>query len=87
MGGINQAAIDTRSPKLNGRVERAHRTHLDEFYSAYPIDFTSPSLNQVLEEWERIYNQVRPHRALDNLTPQEYIQRYYPSMDPCLSHM
>lgn len=85
--GLNLFVLPPRSPKLNGRVERAHRTHLDEFYSAYPIDFTSPSLNQVLEEWERIYNRVRPHRALDNLTPQEYIQRYYPSMDPCLSHM
>jgi transposase InsO family protein len=76
-----------RSPKLNGRVERAHRTHLDEFYSAYPIDFTSPSLNQVLEEWERIYNHVRPHGALDNLTPKEYIQQNYPLINPCLSHM
>ena len=85
--GLRLFVLPPRSPKLNGRVERAHRTHLDEFYSAYPIDFSSPSLNQVLEEWERIYNRVRPHLALDNLTPQEYIQRYYPSMNPCLSHM
>lgn len=85
--GLKLFILPPRSPKLNGRVERAHRTHLDEFYNAYPIDFSSPSLNRILEEWERIYNCVRPHRALDNLTPQEYIQRYYPSMNPCLSHM
>lgn len=85
--GLKLFVLPPRSPKLNGRVERAHRTHLDEFYSAYPIDFSSPSLNSVLEEWERIYNRVRPHRALDNLTPQEYILRNHPSMNPCLSHM
>lgn len=85
--GLKLFILPPRSPKLNGRVERAHRTHLDEFYSAYPIDFSSPSLNLVLEEWERIYNHVRPHRALDNLTPYEYIQHYHPSLDPCLSHM
>lgn len=85
--GLKLFVLPPRSPKLNGRVERAHRTHLDEFYSAYPIDFTSPSLNQVLEEWERIYNHVRPHRALDNLTPKEYIQQNYPLINPCLSHM
>ena len=85
--GLKLFVLPPRSPKLNGRVERAHRTHLDEFYSAYPIDFASPTLNNVLEEWERIYNKVRPHRALDNLTPYEYIQQYHPSMIPQLSHM
>lgn len=80
--GLKLFVLPPRSPKLNGRVERAHRTHLDEFYSAYPIDFTSPALNAVLEEWERIYNHVRPHRALDNLTPYEYIQLNHPSIVP-----
>lgn len=85
--GLKLFVLPPRSPKLNGRVERAHRTHLEEFYAAYPIDFSSPSLNQILEEWERIYNCVRPHRALDNLTPQEYILRYHPSVSLSLSHM
>jgi len=48
--GLKLFILPPRSPKLNGRVERAQRTHLDEFYSAYPIDFTSPFLNQVLEK-------------------------------------
>lgn len=79
--------LPPRSPKLNGRVERAHRTHLDEFYAVYPLEYQPLALNPVLREWERIYNHVRPHRALDNLSPSEYIQLHYPSVDPRLSHM
>ncbi|MBN1368323.1 MAG: transposase, partial [Dehalococcoidales bacterium] len=26
----------------------------------------------VIEEWGRGYNEVRPHSSLDNLTPEEY---------------
>jgi len=33
-----------------------------------------------LQDWERIYNQVRPHRALDNLSPAEYIRTHHPSV-------
>ncbi|NLN70592.1 MAG: transposase [Chloroflexi bacterium] len=63
---------------MNGRVERAHRTQLNEICSVYPIDFTSPALNIVLEEWERIYSEVRSHRTLDNLKLYEYIHQNPP---------
>lgn len=79
--------LPPHSPKLNGRVERAHRTHLDEFYAVYDLDYFPPVLNRVLQEWERIYNRVRPHRSLDNLSPAEYIQTYHPTISPPLSHM
>ena len=85
--GIHLFVLPPRSPKLNGRVERAHRTHLDEFYSVYYLEFEPSALNPVLREWERIYNYVRPHRALDNLSPAEYIQNHHPTICPRLSHM
>lgn len=84
--GVRLFVLPPRSPKLNGRVERAHRTHLDEFYAVYHLEYQPLALNSVLREWERIYNHVRPHRALDNLSPSEYIQCHYPSIDPRLSH-
>jgi len=31
---IKLFVLPPRSPKLNGYVERAHRTHLEEFYEA-----------------------------------------------------
>ena len=84
----SKPALPPHSPKLNGCVERAHRTHTEEFYQVYAADdWELPTLNKVLEEWERIYNQVRPHASLDNLTPKEYIQSNYPHCLPQLSHM
>lgn len=62
------------SPKLNGRVERAHRTHNEEFYEITPDACSSFSqLNQQLQRWEHIYNTVRPHQALGYLTPQQFL--------------
>jgi len=85
--GIRLFVLPPRSPKLNGCVERAHRTHVEEFYQVYADDWDLPVMNKVLQEWERIYNQVRPHHSLDNLTPREYILSHYPMSAPQLSHM
>jgi len=85
--GIRLFVLPPRSPKLNGCVERAHRTHGEEFYQVYADDWDIPVMNKVLEEWERIYNQVRPHHSLDNLTPKEYIQSNYPQSWSQVSHM
>jgi len=53
---IRLFVLPPRSPKLNGCVERAHRTHVEEFYQVYADDWEVPVMNKVLEEWERIYN-------------------------------
>ncbi len=72
---IRLFVLPPRSPKLNGRVERAHRTHLDEFYAfCHPLGDLQ-ELNAELRKWEWIYNHIHPHRALDNLTPRKYIDR------------
>lgn len=84
--GISLFVLPPRSPKLNGRVERAHRTHLDEFYAVHVPEGDLQSLNNALRAWEWVYNNVRPHRALDNLTPKQYIEKIT-SDDPRLSHM
>ena len=65
--------LPPRSPKLNGHVERAHRTHTEEFYEVedYPLDIVG--LNRALRGWEHTYNTVRPHQALGYLTPQQYL--------------
>lgn len=85
--GIRLFILPPRSPKLNGCVERAHRTHLEEFYQVYDYGLDLESLNATLSEWIRIYNFVRPHQSLDNLTPAEYIQQYHPQLAPRLSHI
>ena len=68
--------LPPRSPKLNAHVERAHRTHLEEFYEVIPDDWRVPELNRQLRNWENTYNCVRPHQSLRYLTPLEAVQRW-----------
>ena len=85
--GLRLFVLPPHSPKLNGRVERAHRTHLEEFYAVIPDSAQLDKLNIALYKWERVYNQIRPHQALDYLTPAEYINRYHPLVTSKKSHM
>lgn len=64
--------LPPRSPKLNGHVERANRTHREEFYEVEEVDLSLEEHNRQLEQWEYVYNSIRPHQALDYLTPYEY---------------
>jgi len=67
--------LPPRSPKLNGAVERAQRTHTEEFYELRPFsDFSVAALNREARAWERVYNTVRPHQALGYLTPLEFLR-------------
>ena len=71
--GIRLFVLPPRSPKLNGCVERAQRTHTEEFYELNDFPLQMPALNQQLLAWERTYNTVRPHQALGYLTPQQFL--------------
>jgi len=87
--GIRLFVLPPRSPKLNGHVERAQRTHAEEFYEVvdFPLEITA--LNQSLLAWEHTYNTIRPHQALDWKTPMEYIRECHPELASAayLSHM
>jgi putative transposase len=72
--GIKLFVLPPRSPKLNGHVERAQRTHTEEFYEVTDTGFEIAELNQALLQWERVYNTVRPHQALGYLTPKEFLK-------------
>src|SRR5579875_2522791 len=71
--GLRLFVLPPRSPKLNGQVERANRTHTEEFYEITPCSLPITQLNRELETWERTYNTVRPHQALGYLTPQQFL--------------
>ncbi len=74
--GIRLFALPPRSPKLNGAVERAQRTHTEEFYEVYELPWTATALNQHARQWEHTYNTVRPHQALGYLTPAEFLAHH-----------
>lgn len=71
--GIRHVYIKPRSPQLNGKVERSHRTDQEEFYQllAYTDDV---DLNKKLAEWEDFYNLHRPHGAHSGKTPYEALK-------------
>jgi transposase InsO family protein len=71
--------LPPRSPKLNGHVERAQRTHTEEFYEVTELECTVPAVNRQLREWERIYNTIRPHQALGYRTPREFLRTLAPA--------
>ena len=72
--GIKLFVLPPRSPKLNGYVERANRTHTEEFYEVTDTSFEMAELNKALLKWEYIYNTIRPHQSLGYLTPQKFLE-------------
>ncbi|HEX2986804.1 MAG TPA: integrase core domain-containing protein, partial [Chloroflexota bacterium] len=75
--GIRLFVLPPRSPKLNGAVERANRTHTEEFYHWSAASATVGELGPELRAWETIYNTVRPHQALGYLTPKQFLDQWY----------
>jgi transposase InsO family protein len=57
------------SPHLNGKVERAQKTVLNEFYPT--ADLKSSNLVDQLQEWQHFYNWHRPHGSLNGKTPMD----------------
>ena len=73
--GIKFFVLPPRLPKLNGAVERAHRTHTEEFYEVTEASFDLSELSEELSEWEQVYNTVRPHQALGYLTSLKFLEQ------------
>lgn len=71
--GLRLFVLPPRSPKLNGCVERAQRTHKEEFYQMLDPPESIQELRRLLLAQELCYNTVRPHQALGQLTPQQWL--------------
>lgn len=60
-------------PTDNPRVERSHLADDQEFHRFHrSCDRSFTSLKKDEAEWDRIWNDERPHQALNYLTPTEY---------------
>ena len=71
--GIAHVYIKKGTPRLNGKVERSHRTDQQEFYQL--LHFTDDkNLKKALDEWEKFYNLHRPHSAHKGKTPYEVLR-------------
>ncbi|GKS58167.1 IS481 family transposase [Nitrospira sp.] len=83
--GIRLFVLPPRSPKLNGAVERANRTHTEEFFESYAGELDLPTLRAAQRDWEDPYDHIRPHQALGYLTPAAYLAHHPTHRPP--SHM
>ncbi len=74
--GIKLFVLPPHSPKLNGAVERANRTYREEFYQCSDAPPTVEGFKPALRHYEDVYNFIRPHQALDYLTPAQFLQNW-----------
>jgi transposase InsO family protein len=66
--GIAQKNGHPNHPQTQGKIERFHQT-LKRWLAAQPAAATPEDLQAQLYRFQRIYNELRPHRALNRLTP------------------
>ena len=76
--GLSLFELPPRSPKLNGCVERTNRTYREDFYDCTAAPPTVAALGKALLAYETVYNTVRPHQALNSLTPAQFLASRFP---------
>ena len=73
--GIDLFELPPRSPELNGHVERNNGAWRSAFYATWDLpDDNLEDINRWGDAFADAFNTFRPHRALDGLTPAEYLQ-------------
>lgn len=72
---ITHYFIHPRTPKENTYVERSHGADEYEFYRQGNASSLLPVMQSRIREWETVWNTIRPHESLGQLTPEEYSQR------------
>ena len=73
---ITHYFIYPRHPKQNSYVEISHGADEREFYRQGNICEDINLMRQRIKKWESIWNNVRPHQALDYLTPNAYLNKW-----------
>ena len=71
---IFQFYSNTATPTDNPRVERSHLTDEIEFYGRGNLYSNFEDQKKALKKWEYIYNYVRPHQALGQMTPMAFYE-------------
>jgi transposase InsO family protein len=85
--GIHPVRIEPGRPQQNGRHERMHRTLKAE--ATRPPAANLAAQQRRFERFRRLYNEERPHRALNGAVPAAFYQpspRPYPEREPEISY-
>lgn len=84
---VNRSIIRKGHPEDNPFVERSHRTDDEEFYIPHLLSIKTE--NDWLKRgiwWIKVYNLVRPHMGINDLTPYQRLLHFCPDFpkDICL---
>ena len=71
--GLLHYFIYPRTPKQNTYVEISHWADDREFYQQGNVHLLLPVMQRKIKEREDIWNNIRPHQALGQLTPSQYL--------------
>ncbi len=69
------AGVGVELSRADRAVERAYRTHTQEFYPLTTGSREMKKRNRELRPWENPYNTLRPHPALGDLPPQQFLRQ------------
>lgn len=70
--GVELEFIEPGKPTQNSFIERFNRTYREEVLD-FHIFSSLAEVREITENWLRQYNEERPHEALGNLAPSEYL--------------
>ncbi len=71
--GIEIRYIQPGKPNQNAFIERFNKSYRNEVLSAHLFS-TLEQVREITEEWIKIYNEYRPHRALGRIPPAMYVR-------------
>ena len=80
--GMLHYFIHPKTPKENTYVEISHGADEREFYQQGNVYSLLPVMQRKIMQWERVWNTIRPHEALGQLTPEEYLAKIQTSTLP-----
>jgi len=75
--GIERLFIQRGRPMQNGLIERFNRTYREEVLDCYVFE-TLGEVRRMTVEWMSRYNERRPHEALGDLSPRQYLMAQSP---------
>lgn len=75
--GIERRFIQPGRPMQNGLIERFNRTYREEVLNCYVFE-TLGEVRRMTADWVTRYNEIRPHEALGDLAPRQYLMAKSP---------